>query len=298
MVISGRDGGVEIPCDDLPLPLAEADYTALHGEPPSYDMIGRGIFEALRSDPDCINAPRYAQILKEGYPHIISEIGAQILMLERKEVDLPYVDRRINHLKIFALLEPGNPRFPLEIGLTYMDRGLRLSGLQLSTASMYKAEEHLKRALQLSPDDPSVLSPLGEVSYLLGRYEAAAECWRRTAEAEKGEKRDRLLARLDRMERGVLPRVPPVDYLEAAGGAFELHRQGEWEEAAAVVNDILDDEVFCEEFPIPELYMLLGECYEGLSMPGYAQECYRQALALRPAWEEARRALDKLTGKE
>ena len=121
-VMTGLDQRVRIPCGDLPLPLLEDDYNAIEGLHPSYDAVGRGIYHVLRADPDCTFGSRYALILQEGYPHFISEMASQIVMMDKKDLDVAYLDRKINYLKIFALIEPGNERFPLGIGMTFMDR--------------------------------------------------------------------------------------------------------------------------------------------------------------------------------
>ena len=103
--------------------------------------------------------------------------------------------------------------------------------------------------------------------------------------------------RLARLEAGIHPLVPAVDYLEAIGVAFELHQQQEYAESAAILWDVLDDELFRTECPLPEVDFILGRCYEALTMPRYAEECYAEALVKRPDYEEAREALAALTGK-
>jgi hypothetical protein len=90
-------------------------------------MVGRGIYQALRLNPDCAGAAVYAAVLKDAYPHIVSELGGQIIMLEAREVDTPYLDRKINYLKIMALLDPDNLGLPLsQFGLEHWPRCLRL----------------------------------------------------------------------------------------------------------------------------------------------------------------------------
>ena len=90
-VLTGRDGMVRIPWDGRPpIPLLEEDFPTIEGGAvPDYDMVGRGIYQALRHNPDCSFAADYAAILKEAYPHIVSELGGQIIMLDAKEVDTP-----------------------------------------------------------------------------------------------------------------------------------------------------------------------------------------------------------------
>ena len=122
-LLSGRDGRVALLWEGKPpIPLLEEDFAdAAASGAPDYDMVGRGIYQALRLNPDCIGGIEYAGVLKDAYPHIISELGGQIIMLDAKEVDAPYLDRKINLLKIMALLDQDNAGIPLEIARTYVE---------------------------------------------------------------------------------------------------------------------------------------------------------------------------------
>jgi len=293
-ILTGLDGRVSIPYADIPIPLLEEDYRALDGVCPSYDVVGRGIYQALRTNPDCILAGRYAQLLKEAYPHYLSELASHILMLEHKDVEVSYLDRKINYLKIFALIEPENPQFPLEIGVTLLDRGMRLSALHLSTVTLYRAEDFLRRALLLSPDHVTVRNKLGEVCYILGKYQDAAQFWHGILPALDAEEAQKLEVRLESIAEKRLPQIPAVDYLEAVGAAFSLFDQGKFEEAAAIFQDIIGDTFFCEQFSIPEIYYFLGLCCVNMNMPRYAEEYLQEALQLNPDYQDARNALAQL----
>jgi len=293
-VVTGLDQRVRIPCGDLPLPLLENDYNAIEGLHPSYDAVGRGIYHVLRANPDCAFGSRYARILKEGYPHFISEMASQIVMMDKKDLDVAYLDRKINYLKIFALIEPGNERFPLGIGMTFMDKGLRLSALHLATMSLYRAEEFFRKAMLLSPGDTTIRYQLGEVSYILGRYNDVLSLWDGIIQQLGEKEAQKIEHRLSRIEAGILPRVPVVDYLEAIGAALSFHHHGEFAEAAGILLDVLDDAIFREEFPLPEISYVLGLCCSRMGMPRYAEDYFREALKLNPDYEEARNALSNL----
>jgi tetratricopeptide (TPR) repeat protein len=292
--VTGLDQKVRISGGELPLPLLEADHTAAAGTLPTYDAIGRGLYHLLRANPDCAFGARYARLLQDGYPHYIAELASHILMLDKKDLDVAYLDRKINYLKVFALIEPGNYRFPLEIGLTFKEKGLSLSALQLTTLSLYHAEEFLRKALQLAPGDPHISYQLGEVNFILGRYDDVLSCWNGILTQLDDVEARKIDNRLGRIKAGVLPRVPVIDYLEAIGVALASHEQGESAEAAAILLDILDDAVFCDEFPVPEISYILGLCSSELGMPRYAEDYFRDALRMNPRFEEARNALDNL----
>lgn len=293
-VVSGLDGKVQIPCGDLPLPILDEDFAAMDGEGPSYDMVGRGIYHILRADPDCLHGARYAEMLRDAYPHHLSELATHIVMLDKKDVEISYLDRKINYLKIFALLEPDNPQLQLSIGTTYLEKGLRLSALHLATVTIYRAERFLKRALELTPTDVNVLYKLGEFSYLVGRYDEAVRFWSAAVGQLDNSAAQQARERLERVAAGVTPRIPVVDYLEAVRVALECMERQEAQEAAAILLDVLDDAVFCQEFPLAEIPYFLGICYREMSMPVYAGEYLQEALRLDPEHVDARRAMEEL----
>ena len=277
-----------------PLPLLEEDYLALDGGLPSYDAVGRGVYQALRAEPGCLHCERYAALLKEGYPHYLSELASHIIMLGEKDVEVPYLDRRVKLLRIFALLEPEDPHFPLEIGATLLEKGCRFSALHLSTVTLYKAEAYLDHALRLSRGEPRAASVLAEVCFLLGKYEKAAGLWRGLLPQVAAPAAAELQTRLEKIARGELPRVPAVDYLEAIAGALSLKEEGAYQEAAAVLGDVMSDAHFASDFPMPEIPYLLALCCLDMGGAGDARSYLRQALRMNPDFAEARSALEKL----
>jgi tetratricopeptide (TPR) repeat protein len=278
-ILTGRDGMVSLSWEDRPpIPLLEDDVTALGEDAvPDYDMVGRGIYQALRLNPGCNGAAGYAAVLKEAYPHIISELGGQIIMLEAREVDTPYLDRKINYLKIMLLLDPDNAGLLLEIARAYVEKGSRLSSMQHAVSSWYAAEAHLKAALNLDPENRHVVYEFGEALYVLGRYEQAAEIWSRIITQLEPAERARLEARIAGILAGKTPMVPPLDYLTALSVAVEQHHSGFSDDAAAIITDVLADQVFAEQFPMKEVYYLLGTCYQNSGMMEQAAEAFKRS---------------------
>jgi tetratricopeptide (TPR) repeat protein len=278
-VLTGRDGLVNIPWEGKPpVPLLEDDYAlAVKSAFPDYDMVGRGIYQALRHDPESAYAAEYAGVLKEAYPHIVSELASQIVMLDAKEIDVPYMDRKINLLKIMALLDPSNSGLPLEIARTHADKGSRLSNLHQAVSSWYEAERHLEKAFQLRPVDRFVAYEYGEALYLLGRYERAAEVWSGALPLFEPAERTRIEARISDILAGKLPKVPPLDYLTALSVAVEEHHAGHDDEAAAIIEDVLSDSVFAVQFPMNEVYFLLGTCYQKVGLMAEAAEAFKRS---------------------
>lgn len=278
-VLTGRDGRVSISWDGLPpVPLLEEDFLAAQlAGGPDYDMVGRGLYQALRLNPECAFGSEYAALLKEAYPHIISELGGQIIMLDAKEVDSPYLDRKINFLKIMVLLDPHNAGLHVEIARTFTEKGSRLSSLHLAVSSWYGAEKHLKQALELAPQDFHAAYAYGEALYVLGRYGQAAEVWQGACSALDIAEKRKVEARIAAIFSGKLPLVPPVDYLTALSVAVEEHHAGRNDEAAAIIEDVLADPVFADQFPLNEIHFLLGTCYQELGMMAEAAEAFKRS---------------------
>lgn len=277
--LTGRDGLVNIPWQGKPpIPLLDTDYPAAEAAGSvDYDMVGRGIYQALRLNPECVGATEYAGVLKEAYPHIVSELGGQIIMLDAKEIDTPYLDRKINFLKIMALLDPSNAGLPLEIARAHTDKGSRLSSLHEAVTSWYEAEKYLKKALELNPADRHVAYEYGEALYILGRYEQAADIWSESLPLFEPSGRARVEARIAGILAGKIPKVPPLDYLTALSVAVEEHHAGRNDEAAAIMEDVLSDPVFAEQFPMNEVYFLLGTCYQEIGLMAEAAQAFKRS---------------------
>jgi hypothetical protein len=82
---------------------------------------------------------------------------------------------------------------------------------------------------------------------------------------QDGERRS-LEARITAIQRGELPKVPAVDYLTALSVAFEQHQDDQFYEAAAIVEDVLLDTVFCAQFPMAGVYRFLELCYRAVNL--------------------------------
>ncbi len=290
-VLAGRDGKVAIPLGEFPLPLLHEDSAVA---PPSYDAVGRGLYHLLRLDPDAPFADRYAALLKDAYPHLLAELATHLVMLDNKDVDLPYLDRKISYLKVFALIEPDNHRFPLEIGSTFVDKALTLAALGNTTVHLFTAERYLARAYQLCPDDIQTRHLAGEISFLLGKYHDAMQFWSNIGVSLQADDAARIARRCAQIEENRMPAVPLVDYLQAVGVALEAYEAADYEEAAAIVLDVIDAVSEIEGLPLAEIYYLLGLCYVRLDIPRYAEQYLRQAVQLNPGYDEALNELAKL----
>lgn len=278
-ILTGRDGIVAIDWNGRPpIPLLDEDYPSAEASGTAdYDMVGRGLYQALRHNPECSFAAEYAGLLKEAYPHIVSELGGQIIMLDAKEVDTPYLDRKINFLKIMALFDPDNAGLPLEIARTFTDKGTRIATLHQAVSSWYNAEKYLLKAMEMNPEDHHATYEYGEALYVLGRYEKATEVWSEVLPRLATPERAKVEARIAGILAGKLPLVPPLDYLTALALAVEEQHAGRHDEAAAIIEDVLADPVFAEQFPMHEIYYLLGTCYQEIGLMKEASEAFKRS---------------------
>ena len=266
--LTGRDGAVDLAWGEWPIPLIDDDYhRVVASGSADYDQVGRGLYQALRTDPECSFAADYAKILQQAYPHVIAEIGGEVIMLDAKEVDTPYLDRKVTLLKIMALMEPDNAGLWREIGRTLMEKGSRLDALHLAVQAWYGAEKHLRQALALDPEDLATAYQFGETHYVLGHYDQALTAWEPLVPRCDEAQRLGLSARIEAIRRHELPKLPPVDYLTALAVALE-HRQDNLPETVAIIEDVLADQVFCSQFPMVEVTALLEQLQRELRLAG------------------------------
>jgi tetratricopeptide (TPR) repeat protein len=149
--------------------------------------------------------------------------------------------------------------------------------MQHAVACWYSAEKHLKAALELKPDDRHAAYEYGEAQYVLGRYQQAAEIWSELIPELEPAERARIEARIAGILVGKVPVVPPLDYLTALSVAVEQHHNGFSDDAAAIITDVLDDPVFAEQFPLNEVYYLLGTCYQEIGLMAEAAEAFKRS---------------------
>lgn len=267
-ILTGRDGMVCIPWEGKPpIPLLEKDAASLsREEDPGYDMVGAGMYQALRLNPECACAEEYAAILRDAYPHVIAELAGHIVLLEAKDVDTPYLDRKINLLKVMVLLEPDNATLHSVIARIYAEKGSRLETLHQAVDGWYGAIRHYEKALELEPVDPATGYAYGEALYMVGRYEQAGQVWQQCLLDLPETGQHSLALRLEAMAGDILPLVPPVDYLTALAVALDEFQSGNHDEASAIIEDVLADQVFARQFPLDEIREVLSRCYQEIGM--------------------------------
>jgi len=272
------------PLPQVPLPLHREDLSA----DPSTNAIGRGLYDYLRQFPDCPHNSCYAELLRDVFPHYIADLGAQIVMLDHKAVDAPYIRRKLTSLQILALLDPENPGLLQQIGTVNLELGLQFSQLRDCRMHLLDAMGALQASLRLRPDNPSCINQLGQIDFLFGDYPAAIRRWRKVAElVDEGDARRMLSEKINQLDGRGLPEYPLVEDLEAIGEALASYGQGDLGSALAILERLEEGGRVAKEFPSPEFFYLLGMCRGRSGDPAGAFAAFDSALSLDPGYAPA-----------
>lgn len=283
---------------EILLPINRADLE--EGGRPTDKQIGVGIYNYLRRFPDCPLNSAYAKVLKDAYPYYISDLGSQIIMLEAKEVDPPYIRRKISYLKILALLESDNPGLLLRIGIAYFELALIYSELIHVRRELMNAVSWLKKSLLQVPQDLNVLNYLGQTCYLLGDYSAVTRYWQGVVDQlPEGESRQILQQRLQRVASADLPVRPLAEDFESVGVAMEHYHLNEFDEAKVIMDRLEEEGSIPNEMPSPEFYYFLGLSREKAGDSAGAFDAYTEALEIDAEHEASLEGRERiLDGKE
>ncbi len=240
----------------IPLPIHRED---LEEGRPSTDAVGRGVYDYLRRFSDDPYSLQYAELLRDGFSHYLADIGAQILMLDHKEVDAAYIRR-----------------------------GLMFSELNQCRPHLLKALGYLQRSLENLPDNPTTLNYLGQIDHLFGDYPAAGRRWQGVIDqVADPATREAFSQKIKGLEPENAPEAPLVDDLEAIGEAMSLYGRGEVEEAKTILEVLEESSPVPREFPSPEFYYFLGMCRGKAGDQAGAFEAFERSLALEPEYQPA-----------
>lgn len=276
----------------LPLPLHPE---ALAEGEPTDNAVGQGAYDYLRQFPDCLRNRDYAELLREAYPHFLADLGAQILMLDHKEVDSFYIRRKIAYMKILALLDGDNVGLLQRLGIEYYNLGQMFSEFGECRAHLLKSMGYFHEVLKRSADHPAALNYLGQIDYLFGDYPSAISRWQQVVDQlENGPASQALWRKIDQLNREGEPELSLLDDYEQIGVAMALFGQGEFAEAATALDLVEDRGRFTEELPCPEFYYMLGMCRGKNGDHGGAFEALEKALEIDPDYAPALEARERL----
>jgi tetratricopeptide (TPR) repeat protein len=283
-----------VPLPQRPLPIYA--HATRGGQRPDDDALGAGIYEYLRRYPDCEEGYYLAELLRESYPHYLGDIAAQVLMIDEKEVDAPFLRRKITGLKILALLE-ARPQLYYQLGRSYFELATIFTELPHCRNHLLAAREYLRRALQLEAADPACLNLLAQIEAWFGMNDEARRLWQQAAVLVAEPTRAALLQRVAELQSAHME-TPLIDELEALGATLVLIGSGDFAQALVILDRLQEQGRVMAELPAAEFYYLLGHCREQCNDPGQALVAYVQALELDPEFVPARTGFDRLSQGE
>jgi Tfp pilus assembly protein PilF len=290
----GEDEQLELP--DIPLPLCATDAPDDLSVTPSERLIGEGIYEYLCVNPETERAAVYADILRQAYPFLISDIGSQLLLLDVRPHDDVALQKKIPLLKILLQLDDNNFGLLHKLGVSCFNLAVHPSHLTATGEQLKCARLWLEKARRIRPQDVNNLNYLGQVCYLSGNYHQAKLYWQHVVNQLAGEKEQtQLQHRLDLISQGGVP-VQALQYqLEEMGQAQQLFETGHIAQAYDLVEKLVHQGDLLHELPATDFYYFIGICREAANDLAGAYEALTMATRLDDKHEQARTALKRVS---
>jgi hypothetical protein len=265
------------------------------GDTPSDTAIGQSVYDYLRQFPDCIGNRIYAELLRDAFPHFITDLAAQAVMIDAKQVDPAFVMRKLTCLKILCLLEPGNRGLLGQLCSGYFELALEFSELARCRQHLREAMRFGQELLKLDSTDIQALSLLAEIDLFFGDMPAVLDKWGKLADlVEDPSTKDRIKARMAACSNGHCQDTALVDDLEILAEAMHLHAVGDDHQATSLLENLEMQGRLILLLPFADFYWLLGVCRQGCGDAGGAFVALQKALELDPDHAATRAALDSL----
>jgi hypothetical protein len=290
-VLAGAERqAMELPAFPLPVHCRE-----LQEGIPSDAAIGQGVYDYLRQFPDCEGNILYAELLRDAYPHFITDLAAHAVMLDAKQVEPSYVFRKLTCLKILFLLDRRNSGLLLQLCRGFFELSLEFIELAGCRQHLRDAMKFGQELLAVDAENPQALSLLAEIDLLFGDAPAAVNKWRRLA-AQVGD--PAILARIDTRIAACAfddsSDTTLVDELESVAEAMHLQTLGDHGGATCLLERIEETGRLTSILPSADFFWLLGVCRRDSGDIGGAFVALEKALALEPEHPAAKAALNAL----
>lgn len=269
-----------VPLPAFPLPILLGDLT---DESPSDAAIGQGTYDYLRQFPDCVGNLVYAELLRDAYPHFVSDLASQAVMIDAKQVDSAFIARKLTCLKILQLLDPNNHGLLHQLCRGYFELALEFSELARCRRHLREAMRFGQELLKLAPTDIHALSFLAEIDLFFGDIPAALGKWRRLVDlVDDPSTTTRIEARIASCSYEHYPETALVDDLEILAEAMHLHAVGDDRQATFLLDNLEIQGRLMSILPFADFYWLLGVCRQGCGDPAGACIALQKALELDP----------------
>ncbi|HMB15662.1 MAG TPA: hypothetical protein VKN62_05040 [Pelovirga sp.] len=290
----GADEHLNLP--QIPLPLCAADTPDDPSLIPSERLIGEGIYAYLCVHPDTEQASFYANILRQAYPFLISDIGSQLLLLDLRPHDDVALQKKIPLLKILLRLDENNFGLLHKLGVAFFNLAIHPKHLIAASNQLKCARLWFEKARRNCPQDINNLNYLGQVCYLSGNYHQAKLYWQNVVNQLDNEKeQSQLQERLDLIAQGGVPAQPLQYQLEEMGQAHQLFDSGEVSQAYELVEKLVHQGDLLHELPGADLFYFIGICREAANDLAGAYEALTMATRLDDKHDPARTALRRVS---
>lgn len=285
----------ELPLPAIPLPLRSADLPADPAVVPAERLIGEGLYDYLCNFPECPHAAAYADILRQAYPFLIADLGAQLLVLDLRNTDASALRHKMALLQILLHLDPDNFGLTHKLGVASLNLALHPSQLQQIRTQLLDARQWLEKARRAQPDDVSNLDYLGQVCFLCGNYHQAQIYWQSALKhAGTGKTSGALAERIAALTPETIPLRPLEESLEQVGCARQLFDRGAFDQARTLLEEVLNQGDLARVMPFAEFFYLLGLCREIAEDFAGAYEALMTATTLDEKHEPAQQALARV----
>lgn len=282
-----------VPYPGLPLPVRVKDMAA--DDAPAENAVGEGVYDYLRQFPDCLHNTAYAQLLRDGYAHYIADLAANVVMLDKKDVEPAYVFRKLTYLKILRLLDPANAGLLWQLCQGFYDLAMTFTELARVRRHLLDAMRFGQALAKLDPDHGAAQNLLAQVDILFGDYPSAIRRLQRLLELVTDEESStQIAARLQSCIETGFPDHCLVDDLEKIADAMQLYSAGHYAMATEILERLEVDDYFTSELISVDFLCLLGMCRIKTGDQGGAFEALSRALEIDPDHEQARLALDSI----
>lgn len=289
----GEDEYLDLP--SIPLPLYATDNPDDPSVAPSERHIGEGIYAYLCANPETKQAAVYADILRQAYPFLISDMGSQLLLLDLRPHDDVALQNKIPLLKILLQFDEHNFGLLHKLGASCFHLAVHPNHLTTASEQLYSARQWLEKARRVRPQDVATLNYLGQVCYLSGNYHQAKLYWQNVVSQMDNETElTQLQQRLDLIEQGGAPAQPLQLQLEELGQARQLFDSGDLHSAYELVEKLVHQGDLLRDLPGAELYYFIGICRESANDLAGAYEALTMATHLDDKHEAALTALKRV----
>ncbi len=290
------DANEDLHLPQIPFPLCATDAPDDLSVAPPERLIGEGIYEYLCVFPETEHAPVYANILRQAYPFLLSDVGSQLLLLDLRPHDDVALQQKIPLLKILLFIDETNFGLLHKLGVAFYHLAIHPNHLIEAGEQLKWARQWLEKARRSSGLDINNLNYLGQVCYLTGNYHQAKLYWQNViSRLDNDKEQAQLQHRLELISQGGVPLQALQYQLEQMGQAQKLFSVGDVTQAYDLVERLVDQGELLQELPNADLYHFIGICREGVNDLAGAYEAFTMATQLDSRHEQAHIALKRVS---